>query len=180
MARDRHATGIHTAPWRARRHSPSCHTSPHQIFLIRRRGATSSVYCCAAAVIEAHSGVACFLLFLLTHPLSHHPPTQLNRTHTRPIFVVSFAVSKIQMAAVSRNLVVVALLAATGLVQAGERNHKYAEGDEVTLWVNKVGPYHNPHETYEYYDLPFCKPVGGVETRRRSNSLGSSWRGTSS
>ena len=26
------------------------------------------------------------------------------------------------------------------------------------LWLNKIGPYHNPHETYSYYQLPFCKP----------------------
>lgn len=104
------------------------------------------------------------------HPYS--PPTH---TGTQcPLLLFS---SKIQMAAASRKLVAVALLAATGLVQAGERNHKYTEGDEVTLWVNKVGPYHNPHETYEYYDLPFCKPVGGVETRRRSNSLGEQLEG---
>lgn len=96
----------------------------------------------------------------------------------------------------------------------------------MNLWVNKVGPYHNPHvsalhatcrnavppfsptrgtfglfglapfpspfrqsidalalpptkqqETYEYYDLPFCKPVGGVETRRRGQSLGEQLEG---
>lgn len=32
-------------------------------------------------------------------------------------------------------------------------------------------------ETYEYYDLPFCKPVGGVETRRRGQSLGEQLEG---
>lgn len=26
----------------------------------------------------------------------------------------------------------------------------------MTLWVNKVGPYNNPQETYNYYSLPFC------------------------
>lgn len=85
------------------------------------------------------------------------------------------------MMAACRRVVAFALLVSAGLVhrvaEAGERNHKYAEGDEVTLWVNKVGPYHNPHETYEYYDLPFCKPVEGVETRRRSNSLGEQLEG---
>ena len=29
----------------------------------------------------------------------------------------------------------------------------------VYLWLNKVGPYHNPQETYTYFSLPFCKPV---------------------
>ena len=26
------------------------------------------------------------------------------------------------------------------------------------LYVNKVGPYFNPHETYHYYQLPVCRP----------------------
>ncbi|KAK3871274.1 hypothetical protein Pcinc_023573 [Petrolisthes cinctipes] len=34
----------------------------------------------------------------------------------------------------------------------------YHDGDEVTLYVNKVGPYFNPHETYHYYQLPVCRP----------------------
>ncbi|KAH7575793.1 hypothetical protein JRO89_XS02G0222100 [Xanthoceras sorbifolium] len=33
---------------------------------------------------------------------------------------------------------------------------KYQQDDPVTLWVNKVGPYNNPQETYNYYSLPFC------------------------
>ncbi|XP_057793619.1 transmembrane 9 superfamily member 1 [Salvia miltiorrhiza] len=37
---------------------------------------------------------------------------------------------------------------------------KYQEGEAVTLWVNKVGPYNNPQETYNYYTLPFCRPKG--------------------
>lgn len=40
---------------------------------------------------------------------------------------------------------------------------QYALGDSVTLWVNKVGPYNNPQETYNYYTLPFCKPGEGKE-----------------
>ncbi|XP_073285940.1 transmembrane 9 superfamily member 1-like [Primulina huaijiensis] len=35
---------------------------------------------------------------------------------------------------------------------------KYQAGDPVTLWVNKVGPFNNPQETYNYYSLPFCRP----------------------
>lgn len=34
----------------------------------------------------------------------------------------------------------------------------YKLGDNVTLYVNKVGPYHNPQETYHYYTLPVCRP----------------------
>ncbi|GFP81386.1 transmembrane 9 superfamily member 1 [Phtheirospermum japonicum] len=32
----------------------------------------------------------------------------------------------------------------------------YEAGEAVILWVNKVGPYNNPQETYNYYSLPFC------------------------
>lgn len=34
----------------------------------------------------------------------------------------------------------------------------YKEGDPIMLYVNKVGPYHNPQETYHYYTLPVCRP----------------------
>ncbi|CAI5485848.1 unnamed protein product [Closterium sp. Naga37s-1] len=37
------------------------------------------------------------------------------------------------------------------------RDHTYKEHDPVPLYANKVGPYHNPSETYQYYDLPFCR-----------------------
>nr|DAD24290.1 TPA_asm: hypothetical protein HUJ06_025754 [Nelumbo nucifera] len=43
---------------------------------------------------------------------------------------------------------------------ASESDHKYQQDDLVTLWVNKVGPYNNPQETYNYYSLPFCQPPG--------------------
>jgi len=42
-------------------------------------------------------------------------------------------------------------------VTGDEYDHKYASGDPIKLWVNKVGPYNNPQETYNYYELPFCK-----------------------
>lgn len=40
---------------------------------------------------------------------------------------------------------------------------KYAVGDGVTLYANKVGPFHNPSETYQYYDYPFCRTPEGVK-----------------
>ncbi|KAJ8406985.1 hypothetical protein AAFF_G00292610 [Aldrovandia affinis] len=45
----------------------------------------------------------------------------------------------------------------------------YKNGDKVTLYVNKVGPYHNPQETYHYYMLPVCRPK---EVRHKALSLG--------
>ncbi len=41
-------------------------------------------------------------------------------------------------------------------VAAGEGDHTYLPGDSIALYFNKVGPYHNPQETYEYFTLPFC------------------------
>ncbi|CAD6254516.1 unnamed protein product [Miscanthus lutarioriparius] len=41
---------------------------------------------------------------------------------------------------------------------ASEADHKYKTEEPVKLWVNKVGPYNNPQETYNYYSLPFCQP----------------------
>ncbi|XAR47999.1 hypothetical protein NMG60_11030665 [Bertholletia excelsa] len=38
-------------------------------------------------------------------------------------------------------------------------DHRYRAGDPVPLYANKVGPFHNPSETYRYFDLPFCLPA---------------------
>ncbi|KAJ9538178.1 hypothetical protein OSB04_030911 [Centaurea solstitialis] len=37
---------------------------------------------------------------------------------------------------------------------------QYQPEDPINLWVNKVGPYNNPQETYNYYSLPFCRRPG--------------------
>ena len=38
-----------------------------------------------------------------------------------------------------------------------EHDHEYKNNEEVILWMNTVGPYHNRQETYSYFSLPFCK-----------------------
>ncbi|KAK9185651.1 hypothetical protein WN943_026009 [Citrus x changshan-huyou] len=43
-------------------------------------------------------------------------------------------------------------------VTSSPHDHRYNAGDLVPLLVNKVGPLNNPSETYQYYDLPFCRP----------------------
>ena len=35
---------------------------------------------------------------------------------------------------------------------------QYKRGDPLRLWVNKVGPYNNPQQTYHYDTLPLCRP----------------------
>ncbi|GAY68272.1 hypothetical protein CUMW_262840 [Citrus unshiu] len=42
-------------------------------------------------------------------------------------------------------------------VTSSPHDHRYNAGDPVPLLVNKVGPLNNPSETYQYYDLPFCR-----------------------
>lgn len=45
------------------------------------------------------------------------------------------------------------LLAAS---RADEHTHEYRGGEQVVVWANTVGPYHNRQETYAYFSLPFC------------------------
>ncbi|XP_023323910.1 transmembrane 9 superfamily member 3 [Eurytemora carolleeae] len=43
------------------------------------------------------------------------------------------------------------------LVSGDEHDHVYKDNEEVVLWMNTVGPYHNRQETYGYFTLPFCQ-----------------------
>ncbi|CAL5430355.1 unnamed protein product [Camellia sinensis] len=43
-------------------------------------------------------------------------------------------------------------------VRSDASDHRYQSSDPVPLYSNKVGPFHNPSETYRYFDLPFCFP----------------------
>nr|XP_033707153.1 transmembrane 9 superfamily member 1 isoform X3 [Tursiops truncatus] len=61
------------------------------------------------------------------------------------------------------------LLLGTGRDPGVEGVTHYKAGDPVILYVNKVGPYHNPQETYHYYQLPVCCPE---KIRHKSLSLG--------
>eukprot|EP00744_Colponema_vietnamica_P011192 GILI01015742.1.p1 GENE.GILI01015742.1~~GILI01015742.1.p1 ORF type:complete len:585 (+),score=186.98 GILI01015742.1:31-1785(+) len=45
----------------------------------------------------------------------------------------------------------------------------YTHQEKVPIFVNKVGPYGNPTETYSYYSLPFCQPQ---EIQEEGNTLG--------
>jgi len=49
-------------------------------------------------------------------------------------------------------------------VLADESSNTYENGEEVILWVNKVGPFRNPQETYEFYTLPYCHPEEIIES----------------
>ena len=45
---------------------------------------------------------------------------------------------------------------------------RYAVGQEVPVFANKIGPYHNPSETYDYFSAPFCRFDGGEQKVARS------------
>lgn len=49
---------------------------------------------------------------------------------------------------------------------------QYQRDDPVNLWVNKVGPYNNPQETYNYYSLPFCHPSSTSAAAHKWGGLG--------
>jgi len=57
---------------------------------------------------------------------------------------------------------------------ADESNHKYTPDEEVKVWANKVGPYHNPQESYLYHSLPFCRPN---KREQKPRTLGDSLEG---
>ncbi|CAH2038582.1 unnamed protein product [Thlaspi arvense] len=61
-------------------------------------------------------------------------------------------------------LTVQVLLALTFWIGSGSSS-RYNAGDHVPFFVNKVGPLHNPSETYQYYDLPFCRPEPVIEKK---------------
>ncbi|CAE7611870.1 TM9SF3 [Symbiodinium natans] len=45
-------------------------------------------------------------------------------------------------------------------VRAGKDTHTYTAGEDVVVWTDKVGPYNNPQETYEYSTLGLCELEG--------------------
>lgn len=57
--------------------------------------------------------------------------------------------------------------------QANDINHKYEDGESVVVWVNKVGPWYNPQESYPYYRLPYCvPPMAEGAKKKRPSGLG--------
>lgn len=48
---------------------------------------------------------------------------------------------------------------------ASTKVHNFVDGQKIPIFVNTIGPYWNPSETYRYYSLPFCKPEGENEQK---------------
>ncbi|KVH93509.1 Nonaspanin (TM9SF) [Cynara cardunculus var. scolymus] len=68
--------------------------------------------------------------------------------------------SALRSSSLTAVLLVASFLLFSSPVFASEYDHKYQPDDPINLWVNKVGPYNNPQETYNYYSLPFCHRLG--------------------
>lgn len=64
------------------------------------------------------------------------------------------------------------LLVAVAGASASEKTHSYKDGEAVMLWVNKVGPFNNPQETYNYFYLPFCKADPSKDDEHSWGGLG--------
>ncbi|KAJ6216190.1 hypothetical protein RDWZM_007347 [Blomia tropicalis] len=86
-----------------------------------------------------------------------------NRTkhHRRPITMRTKFAGSLSLA----NIILIAtiILYHCEIGASDEHDHLYSSNDEVVLWMNTVGPFHNRQETYSYYTLPFCKgPKKGI------------------
>ncbi|CAG8609377.1 12513_t:CDS:10 [Funneliformis caledonium] len=68
------------------------------------------------------------------------------------------------------------LLIYTVFVDADEHSHLYEVGEDVVIWVNTVGPRSNRQETYEYFQLPYCKGIHVAE--HHHETLGEALLGT--
>ncbi|KAI3895373.1 hypothetical protein MKX03_032586 [Papaver bracteatum] len=60
-------------------------------------------------------------------------------------------------------LIIISTLATQ--VRSDGSDHRYKARDPVPLYANKVGPFHNPSETYRFFDLPFCSPSHVTEKK---------------
>ena len=73
---------------------------------------------------------------------------------------------------IKSQLLSVTVLLGIIFTKGNDFDHTYMKDEAVSLWVNTIGPYHNPQETYPYYQLPFCKPSHGIETNKRPSGIG--------
>ncbi|KAF5747991.1 transmembrane 9 superfamily member 4 [Tripterygium wilfordii] len=63
----------------------------------------------------------------------------------------------------------VLILCGVSQVRSDGSDHRFKRGEDVPLYANKVGPFHNPSETYRYFDLPFCS---SAPVKEKKEALG--------
>mmetsp|Transcript_12930 Transcript_12930/g.24417 ORF Transcript_12930/g.24417 Transcript_12930/m.24417 type:complete len:625 (+) Transcript_12930:70-1944(+) len=62
--------------------------------------------------------------------------------------------------------------------RAGKDTHTYKSGEDVVVWTDKVGPYNNPQETYEYSILGLCELEGeDISVEQGELSIGETLEG---
>lgn len=74
-------------------------------------------------------------------------------------------------------LTIFVVLSCSSGILGDEHNHLYEDSEEVVLWMNTVGPYHNRQETYSYFSLPFC-PGPKESIGHYHETLGEALQGT--
>lgn len=62
-------------------------------------------------------------------------------------------------ALVVMSIIFLVLAISASPVLADEATHHYTAGEKVFVYANKMGPFNNPLETYQYFDLPGCSPA---------------------
>ncbi len=70
------------------------------------------------------------------------------------------------------HITLLVIICAVHSVSGDESIHKYEQDEMMVIWLNKIGPYHNPQETYTYYTLPFCKPDGNYHEKSAYAGVG--------
>ncbi|CAH0518963.1 unnamed protein product [Peronospora belbahrii] len=70
------------------------------------------------------------------------------------------------------HFLVVSITILISLTFADVETHEYTPGEEVIVWVNKIGPFNNPQETYTYNTLPFCRALGAEEPEAHALGIG--------
>ncbi len=95
--------------------------------------------------------------------------THFRKAKLKYLFEIVYHISSLKMT----YLVLILLAALVGTcVRADDNTHVYTENEAVSLWVNTIGPFHNPTEMYAYYDLPYCHPDHGIERHKRPAGMG--------
>ncbi|KAJ1621526.1 hypothetical protein T492DRAFT_1069239 [Pavlovales sp. CCMP2436] len=64
------------------------------------------------------------------------------------------------------------LVAGLDRCAADDSTHRFADGEAIKLWANKIGPYHNPQETYNFFALPFCSDDDLSQVEHKWGGLG--------
>merc|ERR1719191_2271553 len=70
------------------------------------------------------------------------------------------------------------VLASLRCAVADKETHTYTDGEHVTVWTDKVGPYNNPQETYKYDTLGLCELEGeDIKVEKPELSIGEALEG---